>query len=79
MSGRRSADPDPAAGKVVYVRGAYRQAAETARMVLEQADHLGDGSRASMLTTRAYSPHVVNAYEAALRGCGGTAGSDRAR
>jgi DNA-binding SARP family transcriptional activator len=46
--------------------GAHRQAAETARLVLEHAELLDPETRASLLTQRAYSLYVVNEYEAAL-------------
>ena len=46
--------------------GAHRQAAETARVVLEHGDRLDRTTRARLLTQRAYSLYVVNEYDAAL-------------
>jgi DNA-binding SARP family transcriptional activator len=56
----------PVAAADAQRAGAHRQAAETARLVLEHADLLDVVAQARLQTLRAYSLYVVNEYRAAL-------------
>lgn len=56
----------PVAADDAQRTGAYRQAAETLRVVLEHADRLDRATHARLLTQRAYSLYLVNEYETAL-------------